>query len=63
MTVITIKILGMSDAKSAYARYKVLCYENARLLIVQNVVRGEQDVLAIEVTMAHHKGVDKRPKP
>lgn len=54
---------AMSGAKSASARCKALCYEDVRLLIVRKLVRGEQDVLAMEVTMAHHKGVDKRPKP
>jgi hypothetical protein len=54
---------AMSGVESASARCKALCYEDVRLLIVQNLVRGEQDVLAIEVTMAHHKGVDKRLKP
>jgi hypothetical protein len=53
----------MSGTKLASARCKALYYEDVRLLTVWNLVHGEQDVLAMEVTMAHHKGVDKRPKP
>ncbi|KAL9111831.1 MAG: hypothetical protein Q9187_007869 [Circinaria calcarea] len=48
-----------SDARE----YKALCYEDIRLWIVQNSSPGELDLLAIEITLAHHKGADKKPKP
>lgn len=44
-------------------RCKALCYEDIRLWIVQNPSRGERDLLAMEVTLAHHKGADNKPKP
>jgi hypothetical protein len=44
-------------------RCKALCYEDIRLWIVQNPLRGERDLLAMEVTLVHHKGADKKPKP
>ena len=43
-------------------RCKALCYEDVRLWIVQNPSRGERDLVAIEVTLAHHKGADNKPK-
>ena len=43
--------------------YKAICYEDIRLWIVQNPMKGERDLLAMEVTLAHHKGVDNKPKP
>jgi hypothetical protein len=30
-----------------------------RLWIVQNPILGERDLLAIEITLEHHKGADK----
>ncbi|KAN0076496.1 Protein of unknown function (DUF3435) domain containing protein, partial [Elaphomyces granulatus] len=44
-------------------RYKALCYEDIRLAIVQNPTPGERDLLAMEITLKYHKGVDKKPKP
>jgi hypothetical protein len=44
-------------------RCKALCYEDIRLWIVQNPLRGERNLLAMEVTLVHHKGADKKPKP
>ena len=44
-------------------RSKALCYEDIRLWIVQNPLHGERDLVAMEVTLAHHKGVDNKPKP
>lgn len=43
--------------------YKALCYEDIRLWIVQNPTSGERDLLAMEITLAHHKGADRKPKP
>jgi len=43
--------------------YKAICYEDVRLWIVQNPKQGERDLLAMEVTLSHHKGADKKPKP
>ena len=42
---------------------KALCYEDICLWIVQNPKRGERDLLAMEVSLRHHKGVDNKPKP
>jgi hypothetical protein len=43
--------------------YKALCYEDIRLWIVQNPTRGERDLVAMEITLSHHKGADRKPKP
>ncbi|APA15324.1 hypothetical protein sscle_14g100940 [Sclerotinia sclerotiorum 1980 UF-70] len=42
--------------------YKALCYEDIRLWIVRNPIFGERDLLGIEITLAHHKGADRKPK-
>jgi hypothetical protein len=47
----------------AVRKYKALCYEDICLWIVQNPKRGERDLLAMEVHLRHHKGVDRKPKP
>ncbi|EDN93100.1 predicted protein [Sclerotinia sclerotiorum 1980 UF-70] len=39
-----------------------LCYEDIRLWIVRNPIFGERDLLGIEITLAHHKGADRKPK-
>lgn len=44
-------------------KYKALCYEDIRIWIVQNPNEGERDLLAMEVSLRHHKGVDHKPKP
>jgi hypothetical protein len=44
-------------------KYKALCYEDIRLWIVRNPKPGERDLLAMEVSLRHHKGVDNKPKP
>jgi hypothetical protein len=44
-------------------RSKALCYEDICLWIVQNPLHEERDLVAMEVTLAHHKGVDNKPKP
>jgi Protein of unknown function (DUF3435) len=46
----------------AIRKYKALCYKDICLWIVQNPKRGERDLLAIEVHLRHHKGVDNKPK-
>jgi hypothetical protein len=43
--------------------YKALCYEDIRLWIVRNPTPGERDLLGMEITLAHHKGADRKPKP
>jgi hypothetical protein len=42
---------------------KALCYEDIILWVVRNPVKGGRDVLAMEVYLRHHKGVDNKPKP
>jgi hypothetical protein len=44
-------------------KYKALCYKDICLWIVQNPKRGGRDLLAIEVSLRHYKGVDNKPKP
>ena len=51
------------DADILAREYKALCYEDIRLWIVQNPTRGERDLLAMEITLAHHKGANRKPKP
>ncbi|KAF7865656.1 hypothetical protein EAF04_005822 [Stromatinia cepivora] len=43
--------------------YKALCYEDIRLRIVRNPTPGERDLLGMEITLVHHKGADRKPKP
>ena len=47
----------------AVRKYKALCYEDICLWIVKNPQKGERDVLAMEVHLRHHKGVENKPKP
>jgi hypothetical protein len=51
------------DADTLTREYKALCYEDIRLWIVQNPTPGGRDLLAMEITLAYHKGADKKPKP
>jgi hypothetical protein len=51
------------DFEEAKRKYKALCYEDIYLWIVQNPKAGERDVLAMEVNLQNHKGVDNKPKP
>jgi hypothetical protein len=48
---------------STARRCKALCYEDVRLWIVKDPTPGERDVLGMEITLAHHKGADRKPKP
>ena len=52
-----------SEFEEVKREYKALCYEDICLWIVQNPKRGERDLLAMEVHLRHHKGVDNKPKP
>ncbi len=54
---------AMSDAQTEVRQFNALCYEDVRLLVVQNPVAGERNVLAMEVRLAHHKGAKRKPKP
>jgi len=53
----------LDEFGEATRKYKALCYEDICLWIVQNPKRGERDLLAMEVSLRHHKGVDNKPKP
>jgi hypothetical protein len=53
----------LDEHREAIRKYKALCYEDICLWIVQNPKRGERDLLAMEVHLRHHKGVDNKPKP
>jgi hypothetical protein len=53
----------LDEFGEAKRKYKALCYEDICLWIVQNPVQGGRDVLAMEVHLRHHKGVDNKPKP
>jgi hypothetical protein len=44
-------------------KYKALYFEDIRIWIVPNPKRGQRDLLAMEVLLRHHKGVDNKPKP
>jgi hypothetical protein len=44
-------------------RCKALYYKDIRLQVVQNPIQGERGLLAIEVTLSHHKGANKKLKP
>jgi hypothetical protein len=51
------------DLDAIEREYKTLCYEDIRLWIVRNPTQGERDLLGMEITFAHHKGADRKPKP
>ena len=51
--------IGEEDIRQCDA----ICYEDIRLLVVRSPMSGERDVLAMEITLAHHKGHKRRPKP
>jgi hypothetical protein len=52
--------VAMSGIREDIRQFDAICYEDIRLLVVRN---GERNMLAMEVTMAHHKGYQRRPKP
>ena len=43
-------------------RPKALCYEDIQLMVVCHPETGEEG-LAMAIRLAHHKGVDNKPKP
>ncbi|ELR03151.1 hypothetical protein VC83_09677 [Pseudogymnoascus destructans] len=51
------------DLDAVEREYKTICYEDIRLWIVRNPTQGERDLLGMEITFAHHKGADRKPKP
>jgi hypothetical protein len=51
------------EFEKAKQKYKALCYKNICIWIVQNPKRGRRDLLAMEVYLQNHKGVDNKPKP
>jgi len=53
----------LDELGEAIRKYKALCYEDICLWIVQNPKRGKRDLLAMEVHLRNHKGVDNKPKP
>jgi hypothetical protein len=53
----------LDEHGEAIRKYKALCYEDICLWIVQDPKRRERDLLAMEVHLRHHKGVDNKPKP
>jgi hypothetical protein len=55
--------VAMSGVEEDIRHFDAICYEDVRLLVVRSPGSGERDVLAMEVTMAHHKGHKRRPKP
>ena len=44
-------------------RCKALCYEDIRLMLLRDPDQADISVLVMEVTLSHHKGVERRPKP
>jgi hypothetical protein len=55
--------IAVSGVEEDIRHYDAICYEDVRLLVVRSPGSEERDVLAMEVTMAHHKGHKRRPKP
>jgi hypothetical protein len=58
--VVNVEALGRLEEMR---KWKALCYEDVRIWIVPNRTRGRRDVLAMEVFLRYHKGVDNKPKP
>jgi hypothetical protein len=56
-------LAAMSGVEEDIRHFDAICYEDVRLLVVRSSGSEERDVLAMEVTMAHHKGHKRRPKP
>ena len=55
--------VNINGFKEEIRLYDAICYEDVRLLVVRSLDSGERDMLAMEVTMAHHKVHRRRPKP
>jgi len=54
---------AMSGLEQGNRNFDALCYENVRLMIVRKPLDSEErNVIAMEVTMAHHKVHKRRPK-
>ena len=53
----------LDEIREVIRKNKALCYEDICLWIVRNPRNGQRDVLAMEVHLQHHKGVDNKPKP
>jgi hypothetical protein len=51
--------ITISDYQTEYWQFDTLYYENVRLLVVRNPIAGEQDMLAMEVKLAHYKGAKR----
>jgi hypothetical protein len=54
---------AMRGMEEDIRRFDAICYEDVRLLVVRSPESEERDVLAMEITLAHHKGHKRRPKP
>jgi hypothetical protein len=50
---------GSNDGR----RTKALCYEDISMILLRNPRNLRQNVLAMEVRLANHKGCDNKPKP
>jgi hypothetical protein len=48
---------AVSDVELMVRYYNAICYKDISLIVVWNPMHSERDVLAMEVTMAYHKGV------
>ncbi|TVY14767.1 hypothetical protein LARI1_G008250 [Lachnellula arida] len=56
--------ITMSGLHENIRQFDAICYEDVRLLVVRSSGSRERaNLLAMEVTMAHHKGHKRRPKP
>ena len=44
-------------------RPKAIFYEDVCLMVLRNPDEGGRPVVAMEVTLSHHKSVDRKPKP
>ena len=55
--------VAMSGVEEDIGHCDAICYEDVRLLVVRSPGREKRDVLAMEVTMAHHQGHKRRLKP
>jgi Protein of unknown function (DUF3435) len=56
-------VVTISRAEEDIRHFDAICYKDVRLLVVRSPGSREREGLAMEVTMAHHKGHKRRPKP